>query len=63
MPQSGSRSLLVGIVLIVCLGQAKASDPTELDSLAPKTSRADALALPLHTVTLATTSLEQVHLF
>ena len=55
----------VGLVTVVAipLAQAGAADFDPLDSLSPKTSRTDALALPLQTVTLSTVSLEQLRLF
>ncbi|MEM6808224.1 MAG: VOC family protein [Pseudomonadota bacterium] len=48
---------------ITSLARAETPRFDPLDSLSPKTSRADALALPLQTVTLSTVSLEQVRLF
>ncbi|MEO0347374.1 MAG: VOC family protein [Pseudomonadota bacterium] len=56
--------IMVGVIATVASGilaESPKFDP--LDSLSPGTSRAEALALPLQTVTLSTASIEQVRLF
>lgn len=58
---------IAAAVAVTWAGVVAASEPLPefdpLDSLSPKTARADALALPLQTVTLSTASLEQTRLF
>ena len=54
------RAILLLVVTLSGLNQAYASNK---DALAPKSAKSDALALPLHTATIATVSLEQSLLF
>ena len=55
---------MLGLTVTVASGiHAETPKFDPLDSLSPSTSRADALALPLQTVTLSTASIEQVRLF
>lgn len=49
--------------LTVCMLLLNMANAETKDALAPKSKKEDALALPLHTVTIATTSLQQSLLF
>ena len=54
------RSIFGVVLSIVLLGvSTDLRAQAEFDAMSPKTDKADALALPLHTVTIATNSLEE----
>ena len=55
--------ILIMGVLLTCLGFMPHAHSESNDALAPKSQVRDALAMPLHTVTIATVSLEQSLLF
>ncbi|QBY04595.1 extradiol dioxygenase [Thalassotalea sp. HSM 43] len=55
--------ILIFVMTTVNISSALAESNDNKDALAPKSSTSEALALPLHTATIATTSLQQSLLF
>jgi catechol 2,3-dioxygenase-like lactoylglutathione lyase family enzyme len=66
LPVKLVKLTIVTVVIAIALFSAVSSNlalASSKDALAPKSKKSDALALPLHTVTIATVSLEQSLLF